>query len=301
MNANWYEKLTISKFLVLSLVVFSSAVYAAVDIPGSRDLDNFQRFPLSNIISFDESTAPQYSLALGKIKKANGVAFPEEQRFLTGVLSKVTYQIPSGHNTREVSQYVSEQLQKLQAKTLFECKARGCGSSNDWANRQFNQATLYGLTGEQFYWAVELESGQYLAIYLTQRGNRKVYLHLESLQTESNGAALTKEQMLERWSKGERVYVSSGDIDAEQLDVLIAASSQILAERPFSKLWVVGHEGGENPFLILLDSSEQAAFGLRKKLLDAGLPENRIEYRGVGPLAPTYGEVPDSRIELLVE
>lgn len=292
--------------LGLILLGFFNVASAAVDIPGSQDLTVFDRYTLSSIVEYDVRNVPEYALSTGRIKKVNGVISPESQRFLSGNLTKITYQIPSGHDTKSVADFVQSELEKRHAKILFQCDARNCGDSNDWANQVFGMQRLYGLTGKQFYWAATVEAdnagAQYtMAIYLTQRGTRQVFLHIEALQSEAPMTALTAEEMLTRWKIGERVFVLSDDIKNNGIDELTQAVQQVLEERPFSKVWLVGHQGGTSPFQILLRDSEQAAQMLRQMLIDLGLPENRLFAKGIGPLAPMDTSVPKNRIEILVE
>ncbi len=290
------------RLFVSFMTIFSihSAV-AAVDIPGADDLSQFDRYPLSSIVEYQADTTPEYALALGIIKKVNGVAAPEKQRYLTGDLTKITYQIPSGHSTNEVAAFVQKELAKRQADILYQCEARSCGSSNDWANIVFGIPKLYGLTGEQYYWAATLGNNLNMAIYLTQRGNRQVFLHIEALQSQPSASGFTVNNVMEKWQKGQRVYVASTELSADVIDVVAQAVQQIMDERPFSKVWFVGHQGGTSPFLILLSDSERHAEQLRQTLVDLGLPQNRLKARGLGPLAPAYDNVPEQRIEILVE
>src|SRR5690606_30975595 len=70
---------------------------------------------------------------------------------------------------------------------------RNCGSSNSWANDQFQIKQLYGLDQDQYYGIFELVDDQdqlnYFALYTVRRGNQRVYAHLELLQTEARSAA----------------------------------------------------------------------------------------------------------------
>lgn len=294
--------MTVSKkMLMLVSLVWFGAVQAAVDVPGSRDLSQLKRYPLSTIGYYQETVVPEYSLALGRIKKVNGVVFPDEQEYLTGKLTRITYRIPGGHGTSEVIAHARQQLEQQGATILFSCESRGCGSSNDWANRQFGIPTLYGPDREQQYLAAKLDANTFMAVYVTQRGNRQVLQHVEMMRTEVTDHRLSAEEISQRWQQGERVFVAAKDWPEEQLEVLAVAIQEIMDQRPFSKVWLVGHANGRNPFLILINDGKLAADRLRQQLQKRGLPENRIMTYSVGPLAPAYADVPEQRIELLVE
>jgi hypothetical protein len=72
---------------------------------------------------------------------------------------------------------------------IYQCQGRSCGSSHQWANEVFHQARLYGLVAKQSYAALKKDTPQgldYYALYSTERGNKKVYLHLEMIQGMKN-------------------------------------------------------------------------------------------------------------------
>lgn len=291
----------ISRYLCLLIFsCYGQWVWAAVDIPGSKDVVELPRYPLSVIVKYDVQITPEYNLALGRIKKINGVVTPDKHMSLAGKLTRITYQIPAGHQTDEVMRFLQPYIQK-NAEVLFACDARDCGSSNDWANQQFGIATLYGLDREQAYMALKFNDASYAAIYLVQRGNRKVYLQVDLIQSKVRQDIETSELISQQWQRGERVYLPAEGWSEKDLEALVIAAKQALSNRPFSKIWLVGHAGGQNPFLILINNGERYVRELKNELVSRGIAENRIHTFAVGPLAPAHADVPEERIEILVE
>ena len=73
-----------------------------------------------------------------------------------------------------------EALRALGDDVLFRCSGRDCGRSNDWANQVFGQATLYGPDRNQRYVARQWQD-QLVSLYVIERGNKRVYAHLQFL------------------------------------------------------------------------------------------------------------------------
>ena len=66
----------------------------------------------------------------------------------------------------------------------FTCRGRDCGRSNGWANQVFGQAILYGPEANQFYIAAD-QDGELVSAYVIERGNRRIYAHVEALRPRS--------------------------------------------------------------------------------------------------------------------
>ena len=113
---------------ILSLVLlFSSNLCASessTDVPGSSDSVFLKRYPRSHIIEFEKSSEEvSYNLILGSLKKVNKVLSPKKSRRLNGKLTRMTYRIPDGIQTREVSEHFKSQLDQ-RGEILFTCEQR---------------------------------------------------------------------------------------------------------------------------------------------------------------------------------
>ncbi len=278
-------------------------IAGAADVAGSSDISELPRYPLSEIVEYSQSVVPQYRLALGRMKKVNGVTSPEPVRYITGHMTRITYEIPPGHSSREAFEYINKQLQDVPHEMLFSCSSRDCGSSNDWANNQFGIAKLYGLERQQYYMAVRLkETDTYIVCYAVQRGNMRVYLHLDVIRQQGNAQAASAASLLQQLQRGERVYVTSSDPGMERLQSLAAALKSLFAKNSFTDVWLVGHQVAANPYVTLQNNSRAQAASLKARLVALGVPEGNLNVVGVGALAPAYNaQIPDNRIELVVE
>ncbi|OMH38719.1 DUF4892 domain-containing protein [Motiliproteus sp. MSK22-1] len=286
----------------------ASMVSASVDVSGSADSDVLERYPLSYIDQYTQLLVPEYRLALGRMKKVNGVISPEKAEYIDGQLTRITYRIPSGHSSKAVFEYFQRQLESIPHDVLFSCEERNCGSSSEWANSQFGIAKLYGVDREQYYLAAKLnlDEGVTVVLYSVRRGNRRVYLHLDVIRPAAAVAGdegvMAVDAVIRRLQQGDRVAVLDKDWKASELKVLADALLSLLSERPLSDIWLIGHQEKRGPFERLQNDARVYAENLKEMLVGLGVQEARLRTFGVGPLAPAYNsEVPDNRIEIMVE
>jgi outer membrane protein OmpA-like peptidoglycan-associated protein len=279
-----------------------SLAYGASDTPGSADLPQLERYPLSSIVDYTSVETPEYRLATGKMQKINGVISPENAANLRGALTRITYFVPPGHTSREAFEYFTQQLSSLSHKELFRCEGRNCGSSSQWANTQFGISRLYGEDRAQYYSAVQLlDENIYIALYVVRRGNKRVYVHIDALQLQSmpEKVELAKFDLMTLLKQGRRVYLPS-DKEQQLKALTFSALLDLLQERPEFTLYLVGHDDNADSFESMISQSTEMALALKALLASRGADVSAIYAYGVGPLAPAYQQgVPGSRIELV--
>ncbi|MEH6822897.1 MAG: DUF4892 domain-containing protein [Motiliproteus sp.] len=275
-------------------------VSAAEDRPGASDLESVMRYPNSWIVDYSQAPVPEYRLATGSMKKINGVISPELSQYISGQLTRITYQLPSGHNSTDAFNHFKRQFDNLGPEVLFRCKGRRCGNSNQWANVQFGISRLYGVDREQFYLALKLpaigsEPARYLAFYTVMRGNKRVYAQLDLIQ--SSAAASGTAGFIAKLEQGLRVFRQPGQLSQAEVEPL----RQHMTDQPALRLILVGHsDQGATPELYRATSLALAET-LRQQLLAQGLDGSRLTAYGVGFLAPAYAaSVPNQRVELLL-
>ena len=168
--------------LMLAMLVSSSSWAMAADTSFSVPL------PLFPGAAEVQRTAPDntyYRLALGSQKKINNRWQAEKLRAHMGLVQSLTLELPTGFLLGDGIEFYQQQLQLAGLELLYQCDGRGCGSSNSWANNHFKIKQLYGLDQSQKY-RVYLDSGiegqqRYVILYAVQRGNKRIYFHLEQL------------------------------------------------------------------------------------------------------------------------
>ena len=139
----------------------------------------------SRLVNQTQLETPYYILPTGSMRKVNGVVEAEYNLSLAGQLSSYTWEMMPGLSAKMVHEKALAELKTTNVEVLYQCHGRSCGSSNQWANQVFHQSRLYGLDSQQSYAALKqdtLKGQNYYALYSTERGNKKVYLHLEMIQ-----------------------------------------------------------------------------------------------------------------------
>jgi hypothetical protein len=266
----------------------TAQVGAGVDRPGSRDPYGVERVPRSWIVEYQrDDEMRQRDFVMGRVDRIRRELRVEDQLRLDATLEAVTYQMPDGVSVAEVVQHYREELG---GDLLFRCEGRGCGRSNDWANQIFRQAILYGPDINQYYSAWEWQD-RLVGLYVIERGNRRVYAHLQVLEPGSDvdrePNRLLVRRLSERgWASIEAVVPDDdGGFDATGERILSGLADE-LARFGDEPIYLVCHLYGSRSTDDLLSLSQRCA-ERGAELIGAvagGAPA--VRPFGVGPLSP---------------
>ena len=165
---------------VAGLVLLAGSPESAVG-----DASGLSAYPAARLTNNRaDGEVTNYDFVLGAVERTGGAMRAKRSVRLAGRVDRLTFEIPAGIGTDEVIEHYRTQLAEHNYRVLFECRARDCGKSTVWANSVFGLATLYGPDRYQRYLAarqqLDGDDERLVAIYVTQRGNRKVYAHVES-------------------------------------------------------------------------------------------------------------------------
>ncbi len=285
------RRLRIGGFLLALLASVESA--RAGEVQGAP----FEPYLHSTLIEQSAGIVPEYRLALGMMKKVNGVIVPEEFKFIAGELSRYTYRIPDGHRSEDAFRYYQSMLQRIAHTELFQCSGRRCGSSNHWANTQFGIARLYGLEREQHYLAAQIGDGRWLALYAVQRGNKRVFVHLDVISPVSQPEVSA---VTDGPRSAKRLFVEViGGIPTPD-DAVVEALRKEMQRSPALKLWLVGY-GGQGGVVTSRQQVEAWIDVVATKMITAGVDAARVERLAIGVLGPVQSrDIPSQRVELLL-
>lgn len=284
------------------LLVFGifSQFAAAVDVGGSSDPLGITRYPYAWIVGYENDTdlRPR-EYVLSRVDKTRRHVRVEHEVRASATREWATYEMPAGTHADDV---VEHYLEVLGSDALFSCRGRDCGRSNHWANYIFKQAILFGPDGNQFYFAAE-HGDSLIALYIIERGNKRVYAHLEALRPE-NKVALNANQTLVGNLAGDGLGVidgltpgRDGTLDAAALE-LLAELGQELVIFGDQKIYVVCHlYGSEDPQLLIERSQDCAEAAVEGLAQDSGPP--LLAPFAAGPLLPRTGGKA-SRLELVL-
>jgi len=252
------------------LCILAMPVWAVSDVRGSSDYPLLERYPRAYIVNYKQLAEPDYRWALGALEKVDGVVTAEKEERLKGQLTRISYRIPAGVTPTEAFEYMAGQLRTLGAQQRFNCEGRACGSSHQWANNVFRYSKLYGVERSQHY-AAFLFNNTAVALYSVQRGNKRVFLHLDLL--EQARPDLVKQLQ----SKGYVRWPAEQEGSEALIDYLLKQTDEV---------WLVGHQQKSGDAQSLLNNSEQLAQAVADKLREGGIAADRLQVFGVGALAP---------------
>ena len=150
-------------------------------------LQQTDEYPHARTVDFSQQAVIDYEVGLGAIQKFSGAwRFKESKRF-SGELTSYTWQIVDGFTSLEVLDELVSAIEAMEtSELLFDCEARSCGPSVQWANRVFHQRVLYGTEKMQRYRVYRVEDeGHYLVmVYSSARTADRQYLHASLLKVE---------------------------------------------------------------------------------------------------------------------
>lgn len=266
----------------LLLVVLNTQ---AADVRGAQDYQSIERFPRSNIVQYREANNLDYRLITGGLEKVNGIITPEAEQRLSGELVQLTYRIPANHSAEEAYLFLANQIINNGADELFSCQGRACGSSNQWANTIFKYSRLYGVDNSQWY-GVFQSKGLYFTLYTVQRGNKRVYLRLEVLETDLKSQTKSLSKPLE----------VNFDGSEEHFNKLVA----FLHNNPSQRVWLVASSNQEGSFQQQIDEGSQLASSLKERLVAKGIELRQVEIYSLGAFAKELNST-HSKLQIYTE
>lgn len=219
---------------------------------------------------------------------------------------KETYRINDGHTTEQAFNHYLSKLKQLNAKILYQCASRDCGRSSSWAQNIFNNSKLYGEDASQFYLSASVQQGEQqwlVSVYAVERGNRRVYAHIETLKLNTSlSSGVTQ---LPSNDKNQMFVFSYGVNGVVSINPKLADINKIIdlsKSNTEAKIYIVGHsQEGYSSTQKALTRSEEAADQVSSLLKKRGVDGDRLMVIGVGPLVP-YGQGVHSgnRVEVIV-
>lgn len=169
--------------VIMGLLFSANQSLANTNITIDRQLEVHAQ---ARVMHETRAEVDSYLIALGKHKKRKNLWLPESSQREAGTLQRLTLELPEYYSEEEAYNYYKNQLPET-AMPLFECLARGCGESNNWANVHFGVKQLYGQNASQWYGVYSWpganvdEKKNFLTLYTVRRGNGRLYTQIEIL------------------------------------------------------------------------------------------------------------------------
>jgi len=238
-------------------------------------------------------------IILGALKKINNVLEPKFYQYVSGTESSTTYYIPVERRVSKVVEFYRDQVDKS-ANVLFSCEGRDCGSSNYWANTVFKTPLLYGPEQYQRYMiARDPATNTYIAIYVGQRGTKKIYVHVLITNAVEKQSTFVKGSLADSLQTRGKFVIPTEDFLLENSEITDIVD--FMAVNPQSTLTLVAHDSLQSNESIeeSLQRTLRLSNSVRSNIVARGISKERIQTFGIGPLSPLDAGH-SSRLELLV-
>ena len=277
------------------------AGHAAEDLDGAADPAGYERFPGSWIVAYTPpTTVRDYELVTGRVDRSGRTVRVDDSVRVSGEIVRVTYRAADGTRFEDVVRHYRAQVAASGADVAFTCRARDCGRSTSWANSVFGVKELVAPDSSQFYLAAT-SGTQLLAAYIVQRGNRRVYAHLDVGVTATAFGGDSETALARRLRESGYAVMpgvtpdETGVLDAADLRAVDAVAGQVEALAA-QTLYVVCHVTGPDRPDAALARSATCAETVVARLRTAGVVAFGF---GGGPLLPR-SDAPPSRVELVM-
>ena len=270
---------------------------AAADLRGAADPPGLVRFPGTWIVSYrGEHPVRRHAFVTGRVDRSHRDLRVDRGERVAARLLRVTYRAPDDTRLEDVAAHYAEAVDAMAMAVEFTCRGRDCGRSTVWANDVFGVKELVAPDATQFYLAAS-DGRVLLSVYVVQRGNRRVYAHVDRAVKEApareDAAALVDALRRDGFVVLPGVAPdASGRIEAEALAALGDIAS--LVAELIDKVFVVCHMGG--PALAAEQTSQRCAERAAGPFAAAGLEASP---HGAGALLPRRGMV-QGRVELVL-
>lgn len=270
---------------------------AAADQQGAADPPGLARFPGTWIVAYrGEAPVRRYAFVTGRVDRSHRDLRVDRGERVSARLLRVTYRAPDGTRLEDVVAHYVQAVDALSMPVEFTCRGRGCGRSTVWANDVFGVKELVAPDPAQFYLAAS-DGHVLLGIYVVQRGNRRVYAHvdhaLRDVPKQSDAAALVDALRRDGFVVLRDVAPdAAGSVEAEALATLGDVAAQVA--NAFGEVLVVCHIDG--PAAAAERASQRCADQATGPFAAAGIEASA---HGVGSLLPRRG-LPRRRVELVL-
>lgn len=283
------------------LVVALAAVtnHAAQDLPDADDPAGLERYPGSWIVAYSPpAMLRSYEFVTGRVDRSGRTTRVDDSVRLAAEVVRVTYRAADGTRFEDVVEHYRDQIVGRGADVVFTCQARDCGRSTSWANSVFGVKELVAPDSSQFYLAAR-NGRTLMAVYVVQRGNRRVYAHVDLGTADAPPVAATDAGLVGQLRQQGFAVVAGvvpgpdGGLDAASLAAIDALVAQIAALE--GTLYVVCHLDAGGPEASMARSAA-CAETVVARLRTAGITAFGF---GGGPLLPRAG-FPADRVELVM-
>ena len=293
------------KWLGFAFAATAASTLWAQDIPGARDADGIERYPRSWIVEYEEVAEPlPYRFVTAPVDRIRQDLRIEGVR-VSGPVQRVTYRIPDGEQLDDIAAHYREILDAGGSGIVFSCEGPDCGRSTIWAHDVFGIPILVAPNRSQaFLSAPVMIDGveKLVSVYAVQRGNRRLYAHVEVVVPDGEVVFDTNRTLAETLARTGFVVIDGvvpDEVGALTEDAIASIEAVAGTLGAFSRetIHVICHLYGSAPVEELKLASERCATTAAEVLQRVGGVETQAH--GLGPLGPRDA-LAKARVELVL-
>jgi len=282
--------------VILALIIMSAhPVFAAKKDKTDHPL--VSAYAGSKLYSKDVKQYDEYRVFKGWDKEAKEY----NTQMLEGKVTKILYQNPPDRSTLEIYRNYQSALENKGVTVLYECNQANMECVDGYVGAHLRQQ--FGIT------AIGNKSGRYMFAKLDQ-GEEIAYLALavnelytdihiiEIKKMDTGKVALNLATLTGGLDKQGFVVVEGIYFDTDKTELkpeskpAIDQVAKLLTERPDLNLYVVGHTDIQGNLSHNMNLSKGRAKAVVTLLVNEyGIAANRLDYHGVGSLAPVAGNL----------
>lgn len=278
--------------LLVGFAVALTSTFALAAKPDKTDHPLISAYDGATVYSKDVKQYDEYSVFKGWDKETKQY----KSETLEGKVTKILYKNPKDRSLLEMYRNYQAALQAEGVEVLYECNQAKmeCVDGYVGANlrREFG---IYGIgKKEGRYMFARLDQDDQTAYIVLSVGSNNTDIVVIEMKKMDTGMASVNMAMLLKGidKKGfvvvEGIYFDTGKTELKPASIpAIEEVAKLLKERPKLQLYVVGHTDMEGKIAYNMKLSQGRAGAVVASLVkDHGIAKNRLEGRGVGPLAP---------------
>ncbi len=283
--------------IMLAAVLTSASAFAAK--PDKSDHPLVSPYAGSTVYSKDVKQFDAYRVFKGWDKAAKKY----NTQTLEGNVTKLLYKNPPQRSVLEIYRNYEAALKKEGVVMLYECDQAKmeCVDGYVGANlrSQFNINGIGNKAGRYLF--ARLDQADQTAYLVLAVGEQYTDVHvIEMKKMETGKVSVNLEKLLEGLDKDGYVVLEGIYFDTDKTEIkpestqAIEQVAALLKQKPDLKLYVVGHTDAQGTLAHNLNLSDGRAKSVAAALVNGHrIAPDRLEGRGIGPLAPVASNATD--------
>lgn len=167
---------------LVAIVIGTAPATAAMPDPAT----DIAAYPDAVIVAHSPpQDARAYIFVTGRVERSRREPRMARSVRVAARLARVTYRTPPGTRLADVIAHYQTATDRFEP--IYTCQGRDCGRSTAWANDVFGVKHLVAPDSAQFYLAAT-RADALVAVYIVQRGNRRVYAQVDHATGTGIGA-----------------------------------------------------------------------------------------------------------------